>query len=87
MKITSETRYVSEDSLVSHPSHYKSEDDIECIDAIRAMLGHDGFIAFCRGSTFKYVWRLLGKNDPVQNAQKAQQFLSFAIAELEKQKK
>ena len=41
---------------VKAPPHYK-QGGIECIDAIRAALGHDGFIAFCRGNVIKYQWR------------------------------
>ena len=41
---------------VNRPSHY-NHGGIECIDAIRAALGHDGFIAYCRGNVIKYQWR------------------------------
>lgn len=50
------------DDLVHHPHHYQG-DGIECIDAIRAALGTDGFIAYCRGNAIKYVWRA-GKKGP-----------------------
>lgn len=43
------------------PAHYKT-DSIECIDAMRAMLGDEGFAAYLRGTIFKYTWRL-GKKD------------------------
>ena len=35
--------------LVNHPPHYQT-DGIECIDAIRASLGLEGFVAYCRGN-------------------------------------
>ena len=41
---------------VNHPPHYTAG-DIECIDAIRAALGREGFVAYCRGSAIKYLWR------------------------------
>lgn len=47
---------------VNHPDHYQG-DGIECIDAIRAALGTDGFIAYCRGNAIKYAWRA-GKKGP-----------------------
>lgn len=47
---------------VNHPNHYQG-DGIECIDAIRAALGTDGFIAYCRGNAIKYAWRA-GKKGP-----------------------
>jgi len=52
--------------MVNHPPHYKSDEDeggIECIDAIRAALGRQGFIAFLQGQVMKYTWRL-GKKGP-----------------------
>lgn len=57
--------------LVNHPKHYQSDKGIECIDAIEAMLGLDGFIAFLRGQVVKYDWRILAKVDPVQDSEKA----------------
>ena len=45
-----------EEDMVNSPSHY-NYGDIECIDAIAAMLGPEGFIAYCKGSSLKYMWR------------------------------
>jgi hypothetical protein len=56
--------------LVNSPSHY-THGDIECIDAIRAMLGSEGFIAFLRGQVVRYQWRLLHKGNAKQDAEKA----------------
>lgn len=42
--------------MVNQPAHYNNG-SIECIDAIRAMLGEEGFIAYCRGNAVKYQWR------------------------------
>ncbi len=42
---------------VDHPSHY-TQGAVECIDAIEAALGEEGFIAFLRGQIMKYTWRL-----------------------------
>ena len=42
--------------LVNHPPHYTAG-GIECIDAIHAALGDEGFLAYCRGNALKYVWR------------------------------
>ena len=41
---------------VNHPPHYTAG-EIECIDAIRAALGREGFLAYCRGNAIKYLWR------------------------------
>ena len=57
--------------MVNSPPHY-SAGDVECIDAIRAALGPDGFVAFCRGNAIKYLWRAqLKHSTPTQDLQKA----------------
>jgi hypothetical protein len=48
-----------------NPEHYKT-DGLECIDAIRAALGEEGFKSFCRGNVIKYSWRS-GKKDHQQD--------------------
>ena len=55
---------------VDHPAHYNSG-AIECIDAIEAALGRDGFIAFLRGQVIKYQWRLGLQDAAAQDAAKA----------------
>jgi hypothetical protein len=55
---------------VNHPPHY-NQGGIECIDAIEAALGRDGFIAFLRGQVLKYQWRLGHKDAASQDAAKA----------------
>jgi hypothetical protein len=55
---------------VDHPKHY-NQGSIECIDAIEAALGRDGFIAFLRGQVIKYQWRLGLKDASAQDAAKA----------------
>ena len=47
--------------LVNHPPHY-NQGSIECIDAIEAALGTEGFLAYCRGNMIKYLWRAEHKN-------------------------
>jgi hypothetical protein len=59
------------DRMVDSPPHY-SAGEIECIDAIRAALGPQGFAAFCRGNALKYLWRAELKNaSPTQDLLKA----------------
>jgi CRISPR/Cas system CMR subunit Cmr4 (Cas7 group RAMP superfamily) len=58
-----------EDS-VNSPAHYNNG-DIECIDAIEAMLTSDEFIGYLRGNSLKYRWRFRYKNEPVQDMLKA----------------
>lgn len=52
------------------PDHYKT-DNVECIDAIRAALGQEGFIAYCRGQILRYTWRLGKKDDALVEIGKA----------------
>lgn len=47
--------------LVNSPPHY-TQGSIQCIDAIEAALGTEGFLAFCRGNIIKYNWRADHKN-------------------------
>lgn len=53
---------------VERPAHYRTDDGIECIDAIQAALGLEGFVALCRGVAIKYAWRA-GKKDPAKYAE------------------
>lgn len=57
--------------LVNKPPHYQSESGVECIDAIAAALGREGFITFLRGQVLKYTWRLGKKDDALQDARKS----------------
>lgn len=57
--------------MVNHPPHYADTDNnIECIDAIRAALGRDKFIGFLQGQVIKYQWRLGKKGDALEDNQK-----------------
>lgn len=65
---------------VNHPSHYCAG-DIECIDAIASALGHDGLVAFCRGSAVKYLWRAGRKGDMGEDLRKAAWYCERAAKE------
>ena len=60
---------MAEADMINHPPHYQSDNGIECIDAIRAALGKEGFISYCRGNVIKYQWRL--KANPAQDQGKS----------------
>ena len=68
--------------LVNHPPHYQSDNGIECIDAIRASLGKEAFVAHCRATAMKYIWRTGKKDDAVQDMNKAIWYLQRAVEEL-----
>ena len=57
----------SED-MVNAPAHYQSEAGIQCWDAQLAAVGRDGFIAHCRATALKYLWRA-GDKDPRKEAE------------------
>ena len=56
--------------LVNNPPHY-NKGDIECIDAIEAMLTQEEFIGYLRGNSLKYRWRFKYKNG-IQDLEKAE---------------
>ena len=65
--------------MVNHPPHYTAG-DIECIDAIRAALGRDGFISYCRGNAIKYLWRCNHKGG-TEDMHKAEWYVNRANQE------
>lgn len=69
----------AEPDMVNHPPHYQSDNGVECIDAIRAALGREGFIAYCRGNAIKYLWR--DKVNNVEDRNKAIWYINRANAE------
>ena len=58
------------EDMVNRPSHY-NYGDIECIDAIRAMLGEEGFVSYCKGNALKYTWRAGLKSNEEEDLKKA----------------
>jgi len=72
----------SSNDLVDHPSHY-NQAGIECIEAIRAALGPEGFSFYCQGNSIKYLWRFRYKNG-VQDLKKCGVYLNWLIEEMEK---
>lgn len=63
---------------VNQPKHY-NQGDVECIDAIRASMGAEGFAAYCKGNTLKYLWRYRYKGKAVQDLHKAEWYLRRLI--------
>lgn len=55
---------------VNHPAHYTSG-KIECIDAMKEVLGSEVVKGFCLGNTFKYLWRRKDKGAEEQDVEKA----------------
>ena len=74
-----EIEQVRQDAI-NNPTHY-TNGNIECLDAMQAMLSPDEFIGFLRGNIFKYQWRYKLKNG-VEDLKKAQ-FYQNKLIELE----
>lgn len=68
--------------MVNHPPHY-TRGEIECIDAIKAALGREGFLAYLRGQVIKYIWRAGQKGAASECLAKARWYLDREIAERE----
>ena len=63
-----------------NPDHYKSG-LIECIEAIEESMTTAAFAGYLKGNCMKYLWRYETKHadDPLQDLQKAEWYLSYLI--------
>ena len=68
--------------LVNHPAHY-TQGGVECIDAIRAALGDEGFAGYCRGAAIKYLWRAPHKGNAAEDYRKARWYVDALIKHTE----
>lgn len=73
---------VAAPDVVNHPPHYTSG-GIECIDAIKASMTKHQFIGYLKGNVVKYLWRLDHKGNRVQDAKKAQWYLTKLVEVLD----
>ena len=71
--------------MVNHQPHYNAG-GVECIDAIEAALGAEGFAAFLRGQVLKYVWRAPHKGAAGEDCRKAAWYLDRLIKHLKEGK-
>jgi hypothetical protein len=65
---------------VNSPPHY-NQSGIECIDAIKAALGPEGFQKYCQGNVIKYLWRYKKKGG-IQDLDKAVWYINRLKSEL-----
>ena len=68
--------------MVNHPPHY-TDGGIETIDFIRAKLGDEGFASYCRGNAIKYLSRVGKKGNPIEDARKAEWYVTRLAETLE----
>lgn len=66
-------------TTATNPSHYKTDDGIECIDAIQAMLGKERFEGFLQGNILKYVWRYQQKGGK-EDLEKAKVYMGWLLS-------
>lgn len=64
---------------VKHPAHYAGK--IEVIDFIDDKLG-TGFVPYCIGNVIKYISRYDKKGKPIEDLEKAETYLLWAIEKL-----
>lgn len=69
------------EDVVNKPKHY-NQGNIECIDAIEAMLSHEEFVGYLRGNSLKYRWRFRYKNG-VEDLRKAEWYENKLLEILE----
>ena len=82
MKLDENKLYVSEDKMVSHPSHYQSKYGIEVIDVIEAFTeGLEGIEAADTANIIKYACRWKGKNG-IQDLEKILWYTQHLITHL-----
>ena len=75
MELIHQTKTITIDDSVNHPSHY-TQGDIECIDAIQSSMSQDAFIGYLKGNCIKYLWRAGLKNDAIEDVCKAEWYLN-----------
>lgn len=75
--------YESNDKMVSHPDHYKSDAGLEVIDVIEAFTSNlNGVEATDTGNIIKYICRWKKKNG-LQDLKKAMWYLQHLIDHVE----
>lgn len=64
---------------VEHPSHYQSNDRLECIEEMRLMFGDEAVKTFCRLNAYKYYYRAGYKSfeSEAKDKQKALWYLKY----------
>ena len=70
---------------VNHPPHY-TKGNIECIEALEAMVGADHFLSHCQLTAVAYLWRWRDKGG-AEDLKKAKRYVERMIFTLEKEKK
>ena len=67
-----------------HPDHYGPE-GLQVLDALKVWMTPEEYRGFLRGNVIKYAGRLGKKDNALQDALKAREYLDLLITELESQ--
>lgn len=74
---------LNDNNNIKSPEHYKLEGlNVESIEVIKSVLGQEGFKAFCKGNTMKYLIRAEKKNG-TEDYRKAKTYLDWFLKECE----
>ena len=85
ISIRRENKLNNNDNIKS-PKHYQLEGlNVESIEVIKSVLGQEGFKAFCKGNTMKYLIRAEKKNG-TEDYRKAKTYLDWFLKECEEEK-
>jgi len=68
--------------MVLNPPHY-NQNGLETIDYMRAYSTKEEFIGHCRLTALKYLSRMNAKDEPLENARKANWYIEKMIEEME----
>ena len=66
---------------VNSPAHYR-QGGVECIEAIKASMGQEGFRDYLKGNVMKYIWRYEHKGKAMEDIEKAIWYLNRLKDEL-----
>lgn len=84
ISIRRENKLNNNDNIKS-PKHYKLEGlNVESIEVIKSVLGHEGFKSFCKGNIMKYLIRAEKKNG-LEDYKKAHTYLTWYLKECEEE--
>lgn len=74
--------YNTREQVVNHPQHY-TQGNIECIDAMEAMLSKEEFTGYLKGNVMKYLWRSKLKGKELEDIDKAIWYLNKLRSNIE----
>lgn len=66
---------------VNSPAHYR-QGGVECIEAIKASMGQEGFRDYLKGNVMKYIWRYEHKGKAIEDIEKVIWYLNRLKDEL-----